>query len=168
MDSSCSCLMTRVAIWFFNLTHLLSFVWFLWNLAWGFSVCLTWVGGHRFSHSMNTHDPFMRFDGFLDSFSCGLGWVRRHVSRVSFIGPRPCFCDAFICSSHIVPLRSRRFFLMIALVLFLELVFQHASKGDSNTSFLNQILHLANPQDKLSTFVLCPSLGFPSIYWLTL
>jgi hypothetical protein len=59
-------------------------------------------------------------------------------------------------------------FLMIALVLFLELVFRHASKGDSSTSFLNQILHLTNPHDKLSTFVLYPSHGFPSIYRLTL
>jgi hypothetical protein len=45
---------------------------------------------------------------------------------------------------------------------------RHVSKGDSKTSFLNQILHLANPHDKLSTFVLYPSLGFPSIYRLTL
>jgi hypothetical protein len=59
-------------------------------------------------------------------------------------------------------------FLMIALILFLELVFQHASIGDSNTSFSNQILHLANPQDKLSTFLLNPSLGFKSIHRLTL
>jgi hypothetical protein len=29
-------------------------------------------------------------------------------------------------------------------------------------------LHLANPYDKLSTFVLYPSLGFPSIYRLIL
>jgi hypothetical protein len=57
---------------------------------------------------------------------------------------------------------------MIALVLFLELVFRHASNGDSNTSFSNQILHLTNPHDKLSTIVLFPSLGFPSIYRLTL
>jgi hypothetical protein len=57
---------------------------------------------------------------------------------------------------------------MIALVLFLELVFRYASNGDSNTSFLNQILHLANHHDKLSTFVLYPSLGFSSIYRLTL
>jgi hypothetical protein len=42
------------------------------------------------------------------------------------------------------------------------------SKGDSNTLFLNQILHLSNPHDKLSTFVFYPSLGFPCIYRLTL
>jgi hypothetical protein len=42
------------------------------------------------------------------------------------------------------------------------------SKGDSKISFSNQILHLANPHDKLSTFVFYPSLGFPSIYRLTL
>jgi hypothetical protein len=33
---------------------------------------------------------------------------------------------------------------------------------------MNQILHLTNPHDKLSIFVLYPSLGFPSIYRLTL
>jgi hypothetical protein len=27
----------------------------------------------------------MRFDGFLDSFSCGMGRVRGHVSRVSLL-----------------------------------------------------------------------------------
>jgi hypothetical protein len=30
---------------------------------------------------------------------------------------------------------------------------RHASKGDSKTSFLNQILHHANPHDKLSTII---------------
>jgi hypothetical protein len=44
----------------------------------------------------------------------------------------------------------------------------HASNGDSMASFMNQILHLANPHDKLSTFILYPSLGFPSIHRLTL
>jgi hypothetical protein len=43
------------------------------------------VDGHSFSHSMNIHKPFVRFDGLLDSFSCGLGRVRRHVSRVSLL-----------------------------------------------------------------------------------
>jgi hypothetical protein len=32
------------------------------------------------------------------------------------------------------------------------------------TSFMNQILHLANPHDKLSIFVLYPSFGFPCIH----
>jgi hypothetical protein len=27
----------------------------------------------------------VRFDGFLDSFSCGLGQVRGHVSKVSLL-----------------------------------------------------------------------------------
>jgi hypothetical protein len=52
------------------------------------------LSDHNFSHSMNTREPNMRFhlfDGFLDSFSCGLGRVRGHVSRASFVGPRPCF-----------------------------------------------------------------------------
>jgi hypothetical protein len=34
--------------------------------------------------------------------------------------------------------------------------------------FMNQILHLTNPHDKLSIFVFYPSFGFPSIYRLTL
>jgi hypothetical protein len=73
MDSGCSYLMTRVAIWFSNLTHLFLCVRFLQDLACGLSVCLTCVGGHSFSHSMNNHELFVRFDGLLDSFSCGLG-----------------------------------------------------------------------------------------------
>jgi hypothetical protein len=48
-------------------------------------MCLTCVGDHSFLHSMNTHEPFMRFDAFLDSLSCGLGRVRGHVSRVSLL-----------------------------------------------------------------------------------
>jgi hypothetical protein len=43
------------------------------------------IDGHNFSYSTITHDPFMRFDGFLDSFSCGLGRVRGHDSRVSLL-----------------------------------------------------------------------------------
>jgi hypothetical protein len=57
----------------------------LWDLACGFYVCLTCVGGHSFPHSMNTHEPFMRFDGLLDSFSCGLRRVREHAYRASLL-----------------------------------------------------------------------------------
>jgi hypothetical protein len=53
----------------------------LWDLACGFSMFLPCVDGHNFSHSMITHEPFVRFDGFLDSSSWGLGRVRGHVSR---------------------------------------------------------------------------------------
>jgi hypothetical protein len=53
------------------------------------------------------------------------------------------------------PLEILIILLMITLVLLLELIFWHASKWDSKTSFLNQILHLANPHDKLSA--LCVS-----------
>jgi hypothetical protein len=55
------------------------------GLAFGFYVCLTCVGGHSFSHSMNTHEPFVRFDGLLDFFSCGLGRVREHAYRASLL-----------------------------------------------------------------------------------
>jgi hypothetical protein len=54
---------------------------------------------------------------------------------------------------------------MIALVLFLELVFWHASKGVSNTSFSNQNLHLASPHDKLSA--LCVSKSWVPKYLST-
>jgi hypothetical protein len=43
------------------------------------------VGSHSFSHSMNTHEPFVRFDGLLDSFSCGLGRVHEHAYRASLL-----------------------------------------------------------------------------------
>jgi hypothetical protein len=43
------------------------------------------MGGHTFSHSMNTHEPFMRFDGLLDSFSCGVGRVREYAYRASLL-----------------------------------------------------------------------------------
>jgi hypothetical protein len=36
-------------------------------------------------------------------------------------------------------------------------------RGYSKTSFSNQILHIANPHDKLSTFMMYPSLGFQSL-----
>jgi hypothetical protein len=48
-------------------------------------VCLTCVGGHNFSHSINTHEPFVKFDGLLDSFSYGLGRVREHAYRASLL-----------------------------------------------------------------------------------
>jgi hypothetical protein len=57
----------------------------LWDLACAFFVCLTCVGGHCFSHSMNTHEPCVRFGGFLDSFSSGLGRVRDHAYRASLL-----------------------------------------------------------------------------------
>jgi hypothetical protein len=91
---------------------------------------LTYVGGHSFSHSMNTHEPFVRFDGFLDSYSCGLGRVCGHVSRDSFVGPRPFYCDASIGSSHVVPFRDFCHFSNDCLVPFLELIFRHVSRGD--------------------------------------
>jgi hypothetical protein len=83
------------------------------------------LSDHRFSHSMSTRELNIRFhlfDGFLDTFSCGLGRVRGHVSRASFVGPQFCSCDSFIGSSHVVPLDILVMFLMIALILFLELI----------------------------------------------
>jgi hypothetical protein len=43
------------------------------------------MGGHSFSHSMNTHESFMIFDGLLDFFSCGLGRVHGHSYRASLL-----------------------------------------------------------------------------------
>jgi hypothetical protein len=156
MDSGCSYLMTGVAIWFFNLTHLFSCVWCLWNLTCGFSMCLPCVDGHRFSHSMITHEFFVRFDGFFDSFSCGLGWVRGHTlellcwSTILFLW---CLFWFFLCWSleSLSPFCSND----DTCSFCRGYISRHVSKGDSNTSFMNQILHLTNPHDKLS--VLCVS-----------
>jgi hypothetical protein len=48
-------------------------------------MCLPCVDGHRFSHSMITHELFVRFDGLLDSFSYRLGRVREHAYRASLL-----------------------------------------------------------------------------------
>jgi hypothetical protein len=132
-------------------------------------VCLTYVGDHSFSHNMHTHETLVRFNGLLDSFLCGLGRVREHAYRTSLL--------------------VHDFVLVMLLLVFLIWSFeslspfcsnnhtrsflrayisQHVFKGVSEILFSNQILHLTNPHDKLSTFVLYPSLGFPSIYRLTL
>jgi hypothetical protein len=57
----------------------------LWDFACGFSMCLPCIDGHSFSHSMITHETFVRFDGFLDSFSCALERVCGHVSIASLL-----------------------------------------------------------------------------------
>jgi hypothetical protein len=44
-------------------------------------MCLSCVDGHTFSHSMITHESFVRFDGLFDSFYCGLGRVCGHTYR---------------------------------------------------------------------------------------
>jgi hypothetical protein len=62
-------------------------------------VCLTCVGGHSFYHSMNTHEPLVRFDGLLDSFSYGLGLVREHAYRASLL-----FHDFVLVMLLLVPL----------------------------------------------------------------
>jgi hypothetical protein len=87
-----------------------------------------------------------------------------------FVGSQFYFCDASFDSSYVGPLRaSRRFVLIITLALFFELI-SHGMllMGTQWLLVMNQILHLANPHDKLSTFVLYPSLWFSSIYRLTL
>jgi hypothetical protein len=48
-------------------------------------MCLPCVDGHSFSHNMITHEPFVRFDGLLDSFSCGLERVHEHAYRASLL-----------------------------------------------------------------------------------
>jgi hypothetical protein len=167
MDSGYSRHMIGIAKWFSNLTPMF----FMWLILVGlcfvsFSV-LDSFGGH----SMNTHESNMRFHILMDSltpFLSGLGRVHRHAFRASFVDPRFCPYNASFSSSHVVPFRDSRRFSNDCLVLFLELIFWHVSKRDSNTLFLNQILHLANPHDKLSTFMLYPNLGFSSIYGLTL
>jgi hypothetical protein len=99
------------------------------------------LSDHSFSHSMNTREPNMRFrliDGFLDSFSCGLGQVHGYASRASFVGPRLYPCNDSIGSSHVVPLRDSHHFSNYRTHSFSRVnISQHAYKGDSKTSFLN-------------------------------
>jgi hypothetical protein len=63
---------------------------------------------------------------------------------------------------------SCRFVLISHLLFSLSLYLTAFSKGDSKTSFSNEILHLTYSHDKLSIFVLFLCLGFPSIYRLIL
>jgi hypothetical protein len=85
-------------------------------------VCLTCVDGHSFSHSMITHVPFVIFDRFHDSFSCGLGRVCDHAYRASLL-VHDFVLVIFFCSSYVGPLRaSHRFVLIITLALFFELI----------------------------------------------
>jgi hypothetical protein len=48
-------------------------------------MCLPCVDGHIFSHSMITHEPFVRFDELLDSFFYELGRVREHAYKASLL-----------------------------------------------------------------------------------
>jgi hypothetical protein len=110
----------------------------------------------------------VRFDGFLDSFFMRVRMSSWTCSRDSFVGPRLYSCDAFIGSSHIVPLRSR-WFSNDCLAPFFELISHGMLFRETQWLLcMNQILHLTNSHDKLSIFVLYPSLGFSSIYLLTL
>jgi hypothetical protein len=65
----------------------------------------------------------------LTPFSCGLGRVRGHASRVSFVGPQLYSCDAFIGSSHVVPFSDSHHVSNGFTRSFLELIFWHVSKG---------------------------------------
>jgi hypothetical protein len=117
-----------------------SCVWFLWKFGlWLFSV-LDSFSGHNFVHSMNTHEPNMRFhlfDRFLGSFSWGLGQVHRYASKASYVGPWLCYCDASIGSSHVVALSaSRRFCSNKHISSFPRVnISRHASKGESRLHF---------------------------------
>jgi hypothetical protein len=95
-------------------------VWLLWDFGlWLFSM-LDSCSGHSFSHSLNTHEPNMRLPFLIVSLTLLLqvrmsSWK---CFRAFFVGPWSCPCDASFVSSHVVPLRDSRDFLMIALVLF--------------------------------------------------
>jgi hypothetical protein len=85
-------------------------------------MCLPCVDGHSFSRSMITHEHFVRFDGLLDSFSCGLGRVYGHVSRISLLvhdSILVMFFWFFLCWSFE---RLSPFCSYITLALFFELI----------------------------------------------
>jgi hypothetical protein len=83
---------------------------------------LTCVGGYSFSHSMNTHELFVRFDGLLAPFH--VGWhefVDMFLELLCW--STICSCDVSFGSSYAGPLRaSRHFVLIITLALFFELI----------------------------------------------
>jgi hypothetical protein len=86
-----------------------------------------------------------------------------------FVGARFCSCDVSFGSSYVGPLRVSRYFVpIITLALFFKLISHGMSfRGTQCLLFMNQILHVANPHDKLS--VLCVSKSWvASIYRLTL
>jgi hypothetical protein len=69
MDSGCSRHMTGVAIWFSNLTPMLFICLTLVGFCFVSFSMLDSFGGHSFSHSMNTHEPHMRFHLLMDSLT---------------------------------------------------------------------------------------------------
>jgi phosphoglycerol transferase MdoB-like AlkP superfamily enzyme len=65
----------------------------------------------------------MKFDGFLNSFSCGLGRVIEHAYRVSLLVHDFILVVLLLVLLMIGPLRaSRRFVLIITLALSFELI----------------------------------------------
>jgi hypothetical protein len=89
-------------------------------------VCLTYVGGHSFSHSMNTHESNMRFhlfDGFIDSFSYGLGRVREHAYRASLLVHDFALVMLLLVLLMLFPLEIFVVFLMIASFFYLSQYF---------------------------------------------
>lgn len=130
------------------------------------------LGGHSFSHGMNTHEPSIKphfIDGYYDSFSCGLGCSHGHALKASCVGPQHHSHGASNGFSRVFPSRGSRRFAMdhCTRSSFWVAISQHTSKGDSSPSHLNQRLHHVNSHDKLSTLI-CQSHRFPSIYLLTL
>jgi hypothetical protein len=114
------------------------------------------------SHSWDLMDSLTPFhvgwDKFVDMFLKFLCWF-----MILFLW---CFFWFFLCwfFNSLSPFCSNdytRSFLR-------AYISRYASYGDSMACFMNQILHLTNLHDKLSIFVLYPSLRFPSIYRLTL
>jgi hypothetical protein len=102
---------------------------------WLFSVFDS-LSDHSFSHSMNTHEPNMRFhlfDGFLDSLSCGLGRVHGLLLEHLLLVHDFVLVMLLLVLFMLFPLEIIVIFLMITLVLFLELIF--------HGMFLTQILH---------------------------
>jgi hypothetical protein len=140
-----------------------SCVWFLWEFGlWLFSVVDSF-GSHSFSHSMNTHEPNMRlhlFDRFLDSCSCGLGRVRGHLLKLLLLVHDFVLFMLLLVLLMLFPWELLAIFPNNHTRSFPRVnISRHASKGESKTSFSNQILQHANPHDKLSAFVCIEILG---------
>jgi hypothetical protein len=64
----------------------------------------------------------MRFDGLLDSFSCGLGRVHEHAYRASLLVHDFVLVMPLLVLLMLVPRESHHFVLMTTLALFVELI----------------------------------------------
>jgi hypothetical protein len=158
MDSGWSCLMTGVIIWFSNLTHLLSWVWLLWDLA-CFFLCAWRVDSYEIwlvvilcaclvlmviafliACSLMSPSEIWWISWLLFIWVGMSSWTCSRASMLVTILFLWCFFWFFLWWS----LKSLLQFCSNdhSCSFLWAYISRHASYGDSMSSFMNQILHL--------------------------